>query len=519
MSRITVLQIIATLKRMLALCAFAFVIAVAMISQPVNLAHADAFTNDGADTNGANSAETGAIPASAVSAPNGTSELAVANATGTGSTLKATKATRSKKKLVGLVKVNGAYRYYTPDGVMARKDVRVGEARLFINPNGKLIGAKLGSTYFYRTLKRMPYNDAYAFATFLKARSVLAKITNPKDSRKTKMFKAYQWVDSQLYVIRHDVNLDDPNWPAREARYVLKGQGGECHACSSALAYLFAAAGCTPWSLDVATTLAHPAAHSWAMIGDKVYDTLGEPDRFEVSIYETELEDGARYRLPFFYPENAPSGSKPAVKALMRGGSKNRWRTINGRKYYFKHNRPVTGSVKIGTSYYVFNESGALLEKRGASKTGSKANARRIVTVAGKRYRVNEKGKAAPGWSTDKKHRFNKQGELMTGISVVKSRFYAATPTGRYQEKLTKKLNKLAKAGTRATELRRLLGKPKRLYYSRSCEFAGDDGYWVYDNFAVSTRRPLKVRHTINQAIKHKNTTPYESIRMVLPLS
>ena len=411
------------------------------------------------------------------------------------------------KKLTGLRKIQRDYYYFSPKGIMMTEDVRIGKTRLFINPNGEVFGAQYESTYFYRTLKRMTKDDAYIFATFLKARSVMADITKPGDSTYEKMRKAYDWVNSQGYVNRRPIDASNSDWIPYQARYIFDGKGGDCHACSAALAYMFVTLGI---QVDIYSTFEHPLTHCWVMVGDQVYDTLGEPDRFDVNVEETELICGAHYDVPLFSASHASKKAKPAVELLRNGIEETPWRTFNGKWFYFQKGKPATGSVKIGSHYYVFNEDGELM-------TGSKEGVR-IVKVAGKNYQVNKRGKAVSGWSANGKRRFDKEGALLTGIQVLGSKFYVANSQGIYQKKRTKALNNAAKKGSRATVLRKLLGPPNELYYSPSCEFAGDDGLWVYDTFAVSTRRPSKVKKTINEAIKHEDLISFESIRKVVTL-
>lgn len=411
---------------------------------------------------------------------------------------------RNGKMLKGLRKIEGKYYYFSPKGIMTTEDVRVGKTKLFINPTGEIFGARYDSTYYYHTLKRMTKADAYNFGTYLKARSIMASITEPGDSKATKMRKAYDWVNTRPYVRRKAINASNSNWVPRQARYTLNGKAGDCHASAGALAYLFATLGLP---VDIYATFAHPRTHCWVMIGNKVYDTIGEPDAFNVDVKKTGLICGAHYDVPLFNASHASRKAKPAVKLLRKGIAESPWRTLNGKRYYFKDGSLVKGSVKIGSRYYVFDEGGELME---SSKAGT-----RIVKVSGKSYRVNEKGRAISGWSTNRDRRYDETGALLTGIQVVGSKFYVADSKGVYQKKKTKTLNKAAKRGARATTLRRLLGEPNELLYAPSCEFAGDDGLWEYDTFFVSTKRPTEVKETINEAIEHEDRKPFESIRTV----
>lgn len=163
------------------------------------------------------------------------------------------------------------------------------------------------------------------------------------------------------------------------------------------------------------------------------------------------------------------------------------WRTISGKRYYFKANgAKATYSTKIGKYRYVFGANGVL---QNSTQKGV-----RTVTVGKNQYRVNEKGRAVVGWSVDKMMRTNAKGIILKGVWYVDDEFYAATNKGVYNEELTEKLNEAAQEGTKATTLRRLLGDPLDELYAPSCNFAGDDGLWIYKHFTVATERPKGVQ-------------------------
>ena len=68
---------------------------------------------------------------------------------------------------------------------------------------------------------------------------------------------------------------------------------------------------------------------------------------------------------------------------------KNFWKTVEGKKYYFKANgQAATGSCKIKKKYYIFNEEGVF----------KKYKSEQPLTVGNNVYFVSKKGLAAPGW-------------------------------------------------------------------------------------------------------------------------
>ena len=178
------------------------------------------------------------------------------------------------------------------------------------------------------------------------------------------------------------------------------------------------------------------------------------------------------------------------------------WKTINGSHYYFaKNGKCVTGSFKIKGTYYVFNKKGALQKaKKAAKKT-------MLVSVGGKVYRVDKKGRAVASstgeWFKGKKMRFDKTGKLLTGIRYIGSQFYAANLKGVYRPKLTEQLNAVKSKGSKASDLRRLLGAPKEELYMPSCNFDGDDGLWIYPHFTVATERSAAVNRLYKERGYH----------------
>lgn len=157
------------------------------------------------------------------------------------------------------------------------------------------------------------------------------------------------------------------------------------------------------------------------------------------------------------------------------------WRVIDEKTYYFKANGAAAVlSCKIGSKYYIFNKKGQLLEPKKKS----------VVTVGKAKYHVTPKGTAAKGWSADKKYYSDNTGKCLTGIRVLKEKFYAFGSSGKYNKTKTTKLRKAAKYEKNISTLKKLIGKPKKTKYYSSCYGDGKDGVWTYSNFKVYTFKP-----------------------------
>lgn len=438
---------------------------------------------------------------------------------------------RDGAKVTGLQKI-GKHRYYfTAEGVLKTKDVKVGDVRYFVNAKGALIGAKIGEKYYYKTLKRMTKADAFDFQTFLKARSIIRKITDEGDSKATKRWKAFKWVVDKSYAIHQNFNPRQTNWPAIYARHHLYNRGGDCHADGAAFAYLAAAIG---YKADVCIDswgTGRAPSHCWAMIGNKVYDPLFYESKSTMYYGATsgtyETNPTARFRVPQYNPKNAKEGAKASAKLIRSGYSglkkvgssyyfyskgeavTSTWKTVAGKRYYFKDDgRAATLSTKIGGVYYVFDKNGVLQNSAKAGK--------RLVKIGSQVYQVSKSGKAVAGWSADKTKRFDKTGLLLVGTRVVDGKFYAASSEGVYSKSETAALNAAAKRNRPAVALYRLLGKPQTLAYSSNCEGKGYDGLWMYENFIVTTIRPKGVKAIDKVAASTKAGTtpaaPYEYV-------
>lgn len=165
-----------------------------------------------------------------------------------------------------------------------------------------------------------------------------------------------------------------------------------------------------------------------------------------------------------------------------------RWATVEGATYYFDGDGNASVlKCRIDGDYYVFDKEGRLLMPSGKKVV-------RVETPDGeyRTYYVDTEGKAASGWSADKKYYFDKTGEATTGITVIKEKFYCFAENGRLNQQKTQKIRKAAKYEQPFSSLKKYIGKPEKSSYYKSCYGAGKDGILSYGSFKVYTFKPDK---------------------------
>jgi len=411
---------------------------------------------------------------------------------------------RNGEALKGLQVIDGQRYYFDSSGKLKRRDFEAAGATYYVRVDGSLMGVKMDGQYYYDNLKHMTSADAYDFDTLIWARSIIEEITSESDSPEDKLWTAFDWVVGKGYAIHQNFSPYEENWPATYARYHFGDEGGDCHSDGAAFAYLAAAIGFPAYVCIDSWGTGYAPSHCWAMIGDAVYDPLFYESKSSMYYGATdgtyEVNPTASFRVPTYSSENA-SASENTSSAIERAGYlglveirgkyyyfkdgqkfTSTWKTVNGKRYYFKRNgAAATGSVRIGGTYYVFNKKGQLQTSEAGTHT---------VKIDGVTYRVSGKGKAVSGWSPGKKYRYLKNGQLLTGVSVVGGKFFVASKKGFYKKEKTASLKRAAKRGRPAAVLYNLLGKPNAVHYSANCEGKGYDGLWEYDGFIVTTIRP-----------------------------
>lgn len=73
-----------------------------------------------------------------------------------------------------------------------------------------------------------------------------------------------------------------------------------------------------------------------------------------------------------------------------------------------------------------------------------------------------QRGRACGGWSDDKKYYFDETGAMVTGITVIKEKFYSFNANGKFNKEKTQKIRKTAKYEKPFSGLQKYIGKPKK---------------------------------------------------------
>ena len=193
---------------------------------------------------------------------------------------------------------------------------------------------------------------------------------------------------------------------------------------------------------------------------------------------------------------------------------KKAWKKVKGKKYYFdKKGNAVTGSVKIGKIYYVFDAKCRLL----APKTTKAIKVNKVW------YQVAKSGKAVSGWdadgvycfgkngaqikngwSLDKKSYLNGKGKKTTGVTVIVSVkkdefgneeetpvFYAFDKTGVYDKALSKQIRQTAVEGAKMEDVKALIGAPKKIEFdeTQQCDPPNKHYTWRYATFLIDVTK------------------------------
>ncbi len=179
---------------------------------------------------------------------------------------------------------------------------------------------------------------------------------------------------------------------------------------------------------------------------------------------------------------------------------KKTWETIDGKVYYFGSSGAAltkqwkTRTVSGKKRYYYFGKDGASYTLKWKSR---KVSGRTYY------YYFNEKGYACAGTKTTPKvmtiggstYAFGSNGRALTGVQVIRDKFYYFSSRGKMNQTRTTKLRRASKEKKSVAELKSLLKSygakyKKTTYYSGSCYGSGDDGIMKYDGFVVYIFRP-----------------------------
>lgn len=130
-----------------------------------------------------------------------------------------------------------------------------------------------------------------------------------------------------------------------------------------------------------------------------------------------------------------------ATAETLNAKVKNGFITQNGKTYYYKNNKKLTGLKKINKKYYYFNKKGVMqtgfqtiknktyyFNKKGVMQTGLKK-------INSQKYYFNKKGVMQTGFQTisKKKYYFNNKGVMVKGLKKINKKYYYFNNSGVMQ--------------------------------------------------------------------------------------
>lgn len=371
--------------------------------------------------------------------------------------------------------------------------------------NGKLLGYRKGSDYYYTNNETMTSNDALEMKCYEKAQEKLSQITTNDMSKEQKLRAAHDWCATLTYKTYREIDFKE-GWTAVHALDAFDKDKGNCFAYACAFGYMAITLGYTEVYACSNSNVAGKG-HCWIEIDGLVYDPQGTQSKNKPGIYfgrtygegweeNYPYSPVTRVLLPYLSPKHKSTTTVDKKKngLIKENGAyyfytkgvklKNKWKTIKKNKYYFKSDgKAATLSTKINKTYYVFYTNGKLVKTK---KT-------KTFTIKGSVYRVNKKGQAVKGWQKVKKvktYYYAANGKRVTGVYVMSGQMHYFSSKGIYSAKKTKEISKAAKEESSIAPLLKILGEPKKKTYQDSCYGEGQDGLWEYENITISTFKP-----------------------------
>ena len=149
--------------------------------------------------------------------------------------------------------------------------------------------------------------------------------------------------------------------------------------------------------------------------------------------------------LPALSVQAGAAGNEPMSTASV--AAKDGWVTKNGKKYYYKNGKALTGKVKIdGDTYYFI-----------ASKNGQMAT--KFLTIGGKRYYFGKDGVMRKGWVKigDNKYYFDSNGAAATGTKKIDGVSYKFSNDGKLIGKAKASTSSKVKFGMTISEAEKII--------------------------------------------------------------
>jgi len=252
------------------------------------------------------------VPVCSYAAGSSTDSASQASKSAPSSTTTPAKASAKKKKVkTGIHKVGKNYYFYNKKGKRKKKEViRDGKWTYYATKKGAIEARKKGKKYYYNNGKRMTSADTKDYKAYLAAKKMVKKLTKESDSKAKKRLKCFKWLMKQPTIIHRSWSYSREAWPAVYAMDHFKKIGGDCQSYGAAFAYMAAYIGYKKTYVCTDSKTAPGGGHSWAMIGDAVFDAMfaaeGSFHTYYNSTHGTyEVNPTTRTKLPMFNPKHA----------------------------------------------------------------------------------------------------------------------------------------------------------------------------------------------------------------------
>ena len=163
---------------------------------------------------------------------------------------------------------------YPFDGVLVLTTTAQDGTVYYYNTYNGLEACVRGGVYYKPDGTAMTPDEQEDYLALSNARALLPELINDTMTEAEKLKACFDWVLHKPYVTYRVFQQTAVFWPATYANDHFTRQGGDCHADSSAFAYLCRAMGYTDVWVCLDSDGVRAQGHSWALVDGLAYDPL-----------------------------------------------------------------------------------------------------------------------------------------------------------------------------------------------------------------------------------------------------